>query len=158
MPSNSHRIRLVLEGDRLACPLTAETIAGDSAQRPIFPMSSNTRPKPIRSTAEFARYVGLARTTVSRVLNGQLGLEQKTIDRTVILRGMWTYRPGSGYQSARALGPASDRSGSKRPDHGSGHRRERRLEFRGQPFGGNRWCALAARSERPHSQKSGDPR
>jgi DNA-binding LacI/PurR family transcriptional regulator len=35
----------------------------------------------IRSTAEFARHVGLARTTVSRVLNGQPGLKQKTIDR-----------------------------------------------------------------------------
>lgn len=37
--------------------------------------------KPIRSTADFARYVGLARTTVSRVLNGQPGLKQKTIDK-----------------------------------------------------------------------------
>jgi DNA-binding LacI/PurR family transcriptional regulator len=44
-------------------------------------MPRDTRPKPIRSTAEFARYVGLARTTVSRVLNGQPGLKQKTIDR-----------------------------------------------------------------------------
>ncbi|MBI5382884.1 MAG: LacI family DNA-binding transcriptional regulator [Opitutae bacterium] len=35
----------------------------------------------ISSTTEFARYVGLARTTVSRVLNGQPGLKQKTIDR-----------------------------------------------------------------------------
>ena len=33
----------------------------------------------IRSTAEFARYVGLARTTVSRVLNGKPGLKPKTI-------------------------------------------------------------------------------
>jgi DNA-binding LacI/PurR family transcriptional regulator len=41
--------------------------------------SKNT--KVIRSTADFARYVGLARTTVSRVLNGQPGLKQKTIDR-----------------------------------------------------------------------------
>src|SRR4051812_15491848 len=38
-------------------------------------------PPVIRSTADFARYVGLARTTVSRVLNGQPGLKQKTIDR-----------------------------------------------------------------------------
>jgi len=38
-------------------------------------------PKVIRSTADFAHYVGLARTTVSRVLNGQPGLKQKTIDR-----------------------------------------------------------------------------
>jgi len=35
----------------------------------------------IKSTAEFARYVGLARTTVSRVLNDQPGLKQKTIER-----------------------------------------------------------------------------
>ena len=35
----------------------------------------------IRSTIEFARYVGLARTTVSRVLNGQPGLKSKTIAR-----------------------------------------------------------------------------
>ncbi len=35
----------------------------------------------IRSTTDFARHVGLARTTVSRVLNGQPGLKQKTIDR-----------------------------------------------------------------------------
>ena len=35
----------------------------------------------IQSTAEFARYVGLARTTVSRVLNEQPGLKQKTIDK-----------------------------------------------------------------------------
>jgi DNA-binding LacI/PurR family transcriptional regulator len=35
----------------------------------------------IRSSTEFARYVGLARTTVSRVLNGQPGLKPKTIER-----------------------------------------------------------------------------
>lgn len=35
----------------------------------------------IRSTAEFARYVGLARTTVSRVLNGQPGLKASTVDK-----------------------------------------------------------------------------
>lgn len=35
----------------------------------------------ITSTAEFARYVGLARTTVSRVLNGQPGLKSNTIER-----------------------------------------------------------------------------
>lgn len=35
----------------------------------------------LRSTADFARHIGLARTTVSRVLNGQPGLKQKTIDR-----------------------------------------------------------------------------
>ena len=45
---------------------------------------SPSKPKPpavLRSTADFARHVGLARTTVSRVLNGQPGLKQKTIDR-----------------------------------------------------------------------------
>lgn len=47
-------------------------------------MSTSTQPKnipQIRSSTEFARYVGLARTTVSRVLNGQPGLKKKTIDR-----------------------------------------------------------------------------
>jgi DNA-binding LacI/PurR family transcriptional regulator len=43
--------------------------------------NANRNTRPIRSTADFARYVGLARTTVSRVLNGQPGLKQKTIDR-----------------------------------------------------------------------------
>jgi DNA-binding LacI/PurR family transcriptional regulator len=38
-------------------------------------------PAMIRSTADFARHVGLARTTVSRVLNQAPGLKQKTIDR-----------------------------------------------------------------------------
>lgn len=37
--------------------------------------------KPIRSAAEFAQHIGLARTTVSRVLNGQPGLKAKTIAR-----------------------------------------------------------------------------
>ncbi|MBC7368308.1 MAG: LacI family DNA-binding transcriptional regulator [Undibacterium sp.] len=47
-------------------------------------MSKAPSPKPlpqIRSTADFARHVGLARTTVSRVLNGQPGLKPKTIER-----------------------------------------------------------------------------
>ncbi len=35
----------------------------------------------IRSTADFARYVGLSRSAVSRVLNNQPGLRSKTIDR-----------------------------------------------------------------------------
>ena len=38
-------------------------------------------PPRITSTAEFARYVGLARTTVSRVLNQQPGLKHSTIER-----------------------------------------------------------------------------
>jgi DNA-binding LacI/PurR family transcriptional regulator len=38
-------------------------------------------PPVIRSSADFARHVGLARTTVSRVLNGQPGLKPKTIER-----------------------------------------------------------------------------
>lgn len=50
-------------------------------------MRSNTMSTPkhnppvLRSTADLARYVGLARTTVSRVLNGQPGLRAKTIER-----------------------------------------------------------------------------
>ncbi|MFT3780777.1 MAG: LacI family DNA-binding transcriptional regulator [Nibricoccus sp.] len=47
-------------------------------------MSTSQQKKPaqqIRSSTEFARYVGLARTTVSRVLNGQPGLKPKTIER-----------------------------------------------------------------------------
>lgn len=47
-------------------------------------MPKTTKPKPtavLRSTADFARHIGLARTTVSRVLNGQPGLKQKTIER-----------------------------------------------------------------------------
>jgi DNA-binding LacI/PurR family transcriptional regulator len=44
---------------------------------------SDTKPagRPIRSTTEFAHHVGLARTTVSRVLNSQPGLKKKTIER-----------------------------------------------------------------------------
>jgi DNA-binding LacI/PurR family transcriptional regulator len=47
------------------------------------PSKGSSRPSApvIRSTIEFARYVGLARTTVSRVLNGQPGLKSKTIAR-----------------------------------------------------------------------------
>jgi DNA-binding LacI/PurR family transcriptional regulator len=49
--------------------------------RPV-PKKLSAKPSPvIRSTADFARHVGLARTTVSRVLNQQPGLKQKTIDR-----------------------------------------------------------------------------
>jgi DNA-binding LacI/PurR family transcriptional regulator len=47
----------------------------------VPPSSKSKAPAVIRSTAEFARHLGLARTTVSRVLNGQPGLRQKTIDR-----------------------------------------------------------------------------
>jgi DNA-binding LacI/PurR family transcriptional regulator len=47
-----------------------------------LPKSSKTKSNSVlRSTAEFADHVGLARTTVSRVLNGQPGLKQSTIDR-----------------------------------------------------------------------------
>jgi DNA-binding LacI/PurR family transcriptional regulator len=45
------------------------------------PPSKHKTPPVIRSTADFAQHVGLARTTVSRVLNGQPGLKQKTIER-----------------------------------------------------------------------------
>lgn len=51
---------------------------------PSILVPSPRKPKPspvIRSTADFARHVGLARTTVSRVINGQPGLKQKTIER-----------------------------------------------------------------------------
>lgn len=47
----------------------------------VPPTSKHSPAAAIRSTADFARHVGLARTTVSRVLNGQPGLKQKTIDR-----------------------------------------------------------------------------
>src|SRR3954471_3635641 len=45
------------------------------------PPSKSHTPTVIRSTADFASHVGLARTTVSRVLNDQPGLKQKTIER-----------------------------------------------------------------------------
>lgn len=45
-----------------------------------YPDSQKTPPR-ITSTAELARHVGLARTTVSRVLNGQPGLKPSTIER-----------------------------------------------------------------------------
>jgi DNA-binding LacI/PurR family transcriptional regulator len=52
---------------------------------PAFVVSKPESPRPappvIRSVAEFARHVGLARTTVSRVINGQPGLKAKTIAR-----------------------------------------------------------------------------
>lgn len=48
---------------------------------PVPNPNASRKSHSVRSTAEFARYVGLARTTVSRVLNGQPGLKQKTIDR-----------------------------------------------------------------------------
>jgi len=44
-------------------------------------MASHETVVEIRSTADFARYVGLARTTVSRVLNGHPGVKRKTIER-----------------------------------------------------------------------------
>lgn len=46
-----------------------------------MPSRKSKTPPVIRSTADFARHVGLARTTVSRVLNGQPGLKPKTIER-----------------------------------------------------------------------------
>jgi DNA-binding LacI/PurR family transcriptional regulator len=42
---------------------------------------SSRTPAVIRSTAEFARYVGLSRSAVSRVLNDQPGLREETIVR-----------------------------------------------------------------------------
>ena len=44
-------------------------------------MPSSRDPGSIRSTADFARYIGLARTTVSRVLNGHPGVKRSTIER-----------------------------------------------------------------------------
>lgn len=47
-----------------------------------FSGQSSKKPAPrIQSTAEFAKYVGLARTTVSRVLNNQPGLKQATVSK-----------------------------------------------------------------------------
>lgn len=46
-----------------------------------MPPANKSTPAVLRSTADFARHVGLARTTVSRVLNGQPGLKPKTIER-----------------------------------------------------------------------------
>ena len=42
---------------------------------------SSSNPPVIRSTAEFARYVGLSRSAVSRVINNQPGLRRSTIER-----------------------------------------------------------------------------
>lgn len=48
----------------------------------VFPVPKSSRTPPvIRSTAEFARYVGLSRSAVSRVLNEQPGLREETITR-----------------------------------------------------------------------------
>ena len=49
--------------------------------KPALPKAAPRNPRIIRSSAEFARYVGLARTTVSRVLNGQPGLKATTVER-----------------------------------------------------------------------------
>lgn len=42
---------------------------------------SRSNSSTIRSTADFARYVGLARTTVSRVLNGHPDVKRKTVEK-----------------------------------------------------------------------------
>lgn len=55
-------------------------LAQGAAAFPV-PASAAKTPKVLRSAADFARHIGLARTTVSRVLNGAPGLKQKTIDR-----------------------------------------------------------------------------
>jgi len=46
-----------------------------------FSSSQRTPATRIRSTAEFAKYVGLSRTTVSRVLNDQPGLKEATVTK-----------------------------------------------------------------------------
>jgi DNA-binding LacI/PurR family transcriptional regulator len=61
-------------------PLTGQSQPGHGGALPVPPSKHKMSPV-IRSTADFARHVGLARTTVSRVLNGQPGLKQKTIER-----------------------------------------------------------------------------
>ena len=61
--------------------LCGGSLSGRSVQK-IVSSSPQKTPQPrIRSSTDFARYVGLARTTVSRVLNGQPGLKKKTIER-----------------------------------------------------------------------------
>lgn len=42
---------------------------------------SPAKPAAIRSTAEFARYVGLSRSTISRALNGHNDLRQKSLEK-----------------------------------------------------------------------------
>jgi len=49
--------------------------------KPPAPKPPTRNARVIRSTADFARYVGLARTTVSRVLNGHPGLKTQTVER-----------------------------------------------------------------------------
>ncbi|RME70598.1 MAG: LacI family transcriptional regulator [Verrucomicrobia bacterium] len=44
-------------------------------------MKKSAKPRIVRSTAELAEYAGLARTTVSRVLNGHPGVKPKTVER-----------------------------------------------------------------------------
>lgn len=62
--------------------LTGPEASGYHRGRLLVSTSPSSKPIPqIRSSTEFARYVGLARTTVSRVLNGQPGLKKKTIER-----------------------------------------------------------------------------
>jgi DNA-binding LacI/PurR family transcriptional regulator len=61
-----------------------DTLRGVAAHSRSYPVPKPSKPKTLpvlRSTADFARHVGLARTTVSRVLNGQPGLKAKTIER-----------------------------------------------------------------------------
>jgi len=58
-------------------------VAGDAfpQAQPNFVSRSPKPPDVIRSTAEFARYVGFSRSVVSRVINQQPGLRKATIER-----------------------------------------------------------------------------
>lgn len=62
---------------------TAWAARHERGSLPVSTLTQSKFPPQIRSSTEFARYVGLARTTVSRVLNGQPGLKKKTIDRVL---------------------------------------------------------------------------
>lgn len=61
-----------------------------------MPKAIRSKSAPIlRSTADFARHVGLARTTVSRVLNRQPGLKQKTIERVQLALAETGFTPNA---------------------------------------------------------------
>lgn len=63
-------------------PIDSAEVRWHSSVTPHVSMTPPKKPAAqIRSSVDFARYVGLARTTVSRVLNGQPGLKKKTIER-----------------------------------------------------------------------------
>ena len=88
--------------------------------------SSKSRPPAVlRSTAEFARHIGLARTTVSRVLNGQPGLRPKTIERVQRALAETGFTPNAhavhlkGKRTAAAVRDPLLRQGRSGPRHSS---------------------------------------